>query len=128
MELQDETTDLPLELCGRIELPFVGSNTLDKQDQDQEDVADEEEEEERVVVVTFPPPPSVHSTMRVRFGPGLQAYLDHPAASTNTSSSDQQQQKDESTLRLPASLARLCAQQTLETTPSGASTSETAFI
>jgi hypothetical protein len=128
VELQDETTDLPLELCGRIELPFVGSNTLDKQDQDQEDDDGEEEEEERMVVVTFPPPPSVHSTMRVRFGPGLQAYLDHPAASTNTSSSDQRQQKDESTLRLPASLARLCEQQTLETTPTGASTSATAFI
>jgi hypothetical protein len=123
VELRNETIDLPLQLCGRIELPFVGSNTLDKPDQEEE-----EEEEERLVVVTFPPPPSVHSTLRVHFGPGLQAYLDNPSFSTNISSSGYQQQQDESTLQLPASLARFCEQQTLETTPTCASASETAFI
>ena len=39
---------------------------------------DMEEEDTGLVVVTFPPPPSSHDTILVSFGPGMQAYLDHP--------------------------------------------------
>jgi hypothetical protein len=59
--------DLPESIRGRIELPFVskgatwisnvGGNGL--------------------VLVTFPPPPTEEDTVRVKFGPGLQAYLEY---------------------------------------------------
>jgi hypothetical protein len=87
--------DLPEKSQLRIELPFVSKGTdiiweneLDKDFTqrmaevkvgEDEDDADGEENDSGLVVVTFPPPPSCHDTILLSFGPGMQAYLDHPA-------------------------------------------------
>lgn len=59
--------DLPESIRGRIELPFVSKGaTWISQGRGS-----------GLVVVTFPPPSSEVDTMRVKFGPGLQAYLEY---------------------------------------------------
>jgi hypothetical protein len=59
--------DLPEPIRGRIELPFVskGATWINR-------VGGND-----LVVITFPPPPTDKDTIRVRFGPGLQAYLEY---------------------------------------------------
>mmetsp|Transcript_11648 Transcript_11648/g.33512 ORF Transcript_11648/g.33512 Transcript_11648/m.33512 type:complete len:555 (-) Transcript_11648:2375-4039(-) len=65
----EELTDLPEGADDRIELPFVSN--LGESDDDEDEIGG-------TVVVTFPPPPTDDSVL-VKFGPGLQAYLDYGA-------------------------------------------------
>ena len=81
--LNDES-DLPTYLQCRIQLPFVtkGITWEDQLDLDNDDDDESEDDYDAggLVVVTFPPPPPKSSgddTMIVKFGPGLQAYLDY---------------------------------------------------
>ena len=70
----EKEDDLPEPIRGRIELPFVsmGATWIDRtQGTD-------------IFVVTFPPPPTGEDTVKVRFGPGLQAYLEYKAQHGNT--------------------------------------------
>jgi hypothetical protein len=88
--------DLPKKLQHRIVLPFVSkgatwedqfvSRTVDSErskyedDEESEEIM-EESDDEGLVVITFPPPPmtsEMNDTLLMKFGPGLQAYLDHP--------------------------------------------------
>ena len=64
LEKEDELTET---IRGRIELPFVskGATWISRVKGND------------LVVVTFPPPPSEEDTINVRFGPGLQAYLEY---------------------------------------------------
>ena len=68
----EEESDLPKELQKRIELPFVTKGITWAEDQD------EDEDDEGLVVITFPPPPIKEAdSILVKFGPGMQAYLDY---------------------------------------------------
>jgi hypothetical protein len=82
--------DLPEQVRHRIELPFVSKGAtwedqLMKNDEslDDDKTSDDEDGDEGggLVVITCPPPPSADcadDTMLVKFGAGLQAYLDYP--------------------------------------------------
>lgn len=63
----DKEEDLPEAIRGRIELPFVskGATWISRV------------RGNGLVVVTFPPPPTQAETIRVKFGAGLQAYLEY---------------------------------------------------
>jgi hypothetical protein len=70
----EKEDDLPEPIRGRIELPFVSKGATwigRRQGTD-------------LFVVTFPPPPTAEDTVKVRFGPGLQAYLEYKAQNDNT--------------------------------------------
>jgi len=63
----EKEDDLPEPIRGRIELPFVskGATWISRVKGND------------LVVVTFPPPPTKQDTIKVKFGPGLQAYLEY---------------------------------------------------
>ena len=89
--------DLPEHLQHRIELPFVskgatsgdqlGRQSRYEKESNESDVdvsaeiSEDDDDDAEMVVITFPPPPmicSVNDTLLMKFGPGLQAYLDYP--------------------------------------------------
>lgn len=106
----EKDEDLPEHLRHRIELPFVSKGATwddqllplsDKPSEDGKVTADGLEEGDddhggELVVVTFPPPPTntSNNTLVVKFGPGLQAYLDYPHTGSNENLRD-------STMKLP---------------------------
>lgn len=65
IDLTDEE-DLPEALRGKIELPFVGGKATWGDDEDGS-----------MILVTYPPPAHECDTLLVRFGPGLEASLQH---------------------------------------------------
>lgn len=99
----EKEEDLPEHLRNRIELPFVSQGaTWEDQLTSRGNLTDNNDEGDDdnggLVVVTFPPPPSTststnnNDTMIVKFGPGLQAYLDYPHPATPLSPDDQSSQ------------------------------------
>lgn len=68
MELEDEGWEGKKERKERIELPFVCKGITWES---------EDDESSGLVVVTFPPAPHCSDTIRMRFGAGMQAYMDH---------------------------------------------------
>ena len=77
--------DLTAPFQSRIELPFVCKGiTWDDEDyynsdedEDDNDDSDGNNDNSGLVVVTFPPPAATNDTMMVKFGPGMQAYMEY---------------------------------------------------
>jgi hypothetical protein len=69
--------DLPKDLRFRIELPFVSKGITWEDQLNNGNGDDDEEDGSGLVVITFPPPPT-EDTLIIKFGAGLQAYLDYP--------------------------------------------------
>jgi len=70
---------------GRIELPFVSKGAT---------WVDDQEEGGGILLVTFPPPEHQSDTIRVKFGNGLQAYLDYEDTSEESEEDNEQDRKD----------------------------------
>lgn len=100
----DSQEDLPEHLQHRIELPFVSKGATvgdplisrtepnDLSNDDIEDTSDESDEDATLVVITFPPPPmtsDISDTMLIKFGPGLQAYLEYVDRQDSPASANQ---------------------------------------
>jgi len=67
LEVKNEE-ELPEEYRDRIELPFVSKGAT---------WVDDDDEGANLVLVTFPPSRHESDTVNVKFGPGMQAYLDY---------------------------------------------------
>ena len=82
----DSEDDLPEEIRGRVELPFVSKGATWVTDT---------EEEPNLVLVTFPPPPHKSDTVRVSFGSEMQAYLDYNQEEDEAEEEEEQQSEEE---------------------------------